>query len=801
MYRYLLVPILGMLLAASGLNAEPTSKWYVAYTSSFWARERGDYAAAEREARKALELAKPEIDDQSLRARLVDNLAEAVRLQDRQEEANQLRRSVPGLCCDLQKGEIDSSIVGPLAILSLHDGFYADAERLVRQAISIIGLFGSPEPGLEAGYHELLADVLVRTNRASEAIKALRDALTLRESEFGVGHSSTAVTFHRLGQAEYRRGQIEPSISYFEQARQIHSSTPNSAGSIRQIDLDLAEMHFRLNRIAAAERYARAGLGKSPAERADRLGQLAKLVLARIYSTSGRQKLAKRELTGLLKQQPAPDSWGASQYRVGILIENGNLAVAAKDYRAAIKHFNDAYQMTRRWVGDRHVELLDPLLSLSNTHWMGGKLPAAFGAARQGVDIMERAAVPGAVTDVDPTEQAYSTRRAFLQNYVVISQILFPGGAGARSDEVTARSFELAQRFEAGPISRAISAMAGRMAAQETGLREVIREGQDAASRLARHEDELARERSKPAAARDIALVARLVQEVSASEVAVRKLDNRIAKEFPKFASLGQSRSVSVNEVQTLLHDDDDKEALIFFSVLDAETFAWLITKSGVRRSHIVLSREALTERIQALRCGLDEAEWGDDAREARCSKLLGVRKSNGDQPLPFPFATAHELYRVLLSSFEPWIDGRSLLIVPSGPLTSLPFNVLVTEAPPASVGLRPGQYAGIAWLGHQRAIAVLPSVASLRALRNPPKKSLASKEYVAFGNPTLAGHAACQTSTPPTSCAPTNRTASARWSSYGGRTGKSWAKPGPCIRYRRAADDITGDPILVPTS
>ena len=43
-------------------------------------------------------------------------------------------------------------------------------------------------------------------------------------------------------------------------------------------------------------------------------------------------------------------------------------------------------------------------------------------------------------------------------------------------------------------------------------------------------------------------------------------------------------------------------------------------------------------------------------------------------------------LYKGLFGEVEDFIKGKQLLIVPSGPLTQLPFQVLVT-APPAANG------------------------------------------------------------------------------------------------------------------
>ena len=76
---------------------------------------------------------------------------------------------------------------------------------------------------------------------------------------------------------------------------------------------------------------------------------------------------------------------------------------------------------------------------------------------------------------------------------------------------------------------------------------------------------------------------------------------------------------------------------------------------------------------------------------------------------------------------------------MPSGPLTQLPFHVLVTEKPdPAAAGT--DAFRRAAWLAKSNAITVLPSVSSLKALREHAKTSHATKPFVGFGNPLLDG-------------------------------------------------------------
>jgi CHAT domain-containing protein len=155
------------------------------------------------------------------------------------------------------------------------------------------------------------------------------------------------------------------------------------------------------------------------------------------------------------------------------------------------------------------------------------------------------------------------------------------------------------------------------------------------------------------------------------------------------------------------------------------------------------LGTQALTREVSALRCGLDyHGAWR--TLDSRCSDLLKVSYSplDGQQgkPLPFDLARAHELYKGLFGQIEDLIHGKRLLIVPSGPLTQLPFQVLVTEAPKTALPNTFADYRDVAWLARKQAITVLPAVSSLRALRELAKASHASEPYVGFGNPLLVG-------------------------------------------------------------
>ncbi len=65
----------------------------------------------------------------------------------------------------------------------------------------------------------------------------------------------------------------------------------------------------------------------------------------------------------------------------------------------------------------------------------------------------------------------------------------------------------------------------------------------------------------------------------------------------------------------------------------------------------------------------------------------MSVRKTLQSAFAAVMLVPAHELYTALLGPIDALIkDKRHLLVVPSGSLTSLPFHLLVTEKPAATV-------------------------------------------------------------------------------------------------------------------
>jgi CHAT domain-containing protein len=194
----------------------------------------------------------------------------------------------------------------------------------------------------------------------------------------------------------------------------------------------------------------------------------------------------------------------------------------------------------------------------------------------------------------------------------------------------------------------------------------------------------------------------RLEEELAATRAAV-------VQRFPDFLSLAEPDPLSVAEVRQLLRPD---EALVALLTGPKSGLVWVVTRERSDWAEIEAGEAALAAEVSALRSGLDPTAAG-----------------NNDAVQPFDAARSHRLYKLLLERFSPMLEGkRHLLVVPAGPLSSLPFQVLVTEAP------REG--APTQWLIRRQALSVLPSVQSLGALRRFAASGVPVKPFFGMGDP-----------------------------------------------------------------
>nr|MBA2400173.1 CHAT domain-containing protein [Bradyrhizobium sp.] len=264
----------------------------------------------------------------------------------------------------------------------------------------------------------------------------------------------------------------------------------------------------------------------------------------------------------------------------------------------------------------------------------------------------------------------------------------------------------------------AINKLAVRLAAGNDRLAELVRRDQDLQAEAEALDKAIVTAVSKERAKRDAAAEQRVRARLAAISPERASLQKTLSLEFPNYASLSNPLPMTVADIQSLLSGD---EALVQFAVTIKESYVIAITREGFAWKPIPRGSEAMSQQVAAFRQGLDIGKAND---------------ASGKSGL-FDLAVAHDLYRALLTPVEAQVkDKRSLLVVPSGSLTALPFHLLVTAEPAKAIPDKFEGYRDAAWLLKRHAVSVLPSVASLKTLRVLARRDQTTKPMTGFGDP-----------------------------------------------------------------
>jgi CHAT domain-containing protein/tetratricopeptide (TPR) repeat protein len=400
--------------------------------------------------------------------------------------------------------------------------------------------------------------------------------------------------------------------------------------------------------------------------------------------------------------------------------------------------------------------VVSPVLAdLAGLKQVQGNVPEAYELAKRAVaGLVRQVRTRSQTLTMAPGGQLRPTRLFHQPTFGAYLRAAaeLAGRSPERAPALAAEGFEIAQWAQHSQAAAALSQMAARFAKGEGELARLVRERQDLVGRYRILDRKLTAALAKAEAERHPQQEDTWRRDMGEVEKRIAAIDAQFSQKFPDYAALASPEPLSVRDTQALLRPG---EALYQLVLDDDRSIAWVVTRDAVRWSPVALGRKALADHVEALRCGLDATVWeagrpqkpaagaaAAPARAAtpreRCRQLLGAEPTD-PAVLPFDLARAHALYAALFSPFEDIIKGKHLLVVPTGALTTLPLQVLLTAAPSGSL-TADQRYAKAAWLSSRQPVTVLPSVANLKALRAAARKSTAQNAYVGFGNPLLSG-------------------------------------------------------------
>ena len=608
------------------------------------------------------------------------------------------------------------------------------------------GVLSAEEPPAELKDLRETTAELYRAGDYAGALRLAERALPLVIRQYGAEHEQTGIHYFSLGLVSEASGKLGAAEGYFLRSLQIREKVygPDSAATADALQR-LGVVYIKLGRFDAAE----------PA-----LTRALKI---------------RQALTG------ADHAFTASGHA-----DLGSLALARGDWPRALSAFREAIQLikgqdtstsiARSLVEEDIARLREAFVGLSRAAWElraapGRDTPALLEEAYAAGQLAWTTAAGSAVAKMTArlgagkTELASRIRRLqdltdrILSLHAEDAKLLGEWSTRARTDPTYCA---LLEAFRAASISQSRDSAPSfkrqrELVAQLTGLLqrcppgqrpgqrkegcETADSGREAISReladlsatsrvgadelMALQQRMAAAERALPGYAEFAKARAARRDDIDRGERDLREARAAIERSFPAYAALAEPKPLTVAATQALLAGD---EALLAILVGSRDSFVWAITRERAEWARIDAGNDALAHEVAALRRGLDPlAADGDGA-----SGIVGV----------FDLAAAHALYRQVLGPVAgSFAAKRHLIIVPTGPLTSLPFQVLLTErAAGAGAHASAQDLRDAPWLIKRHALSVLPSVPALSALRSLNPGALPSRPFFGIGDPILQG-------------------------------------------------------------
>ena len=287
-------------------------------------------------------------------------------------------------------------------------------------------------------------------------------------------------------------------------------------------------------------------------------------------------------------------------------------------------------------------------------------------------------------------------------------------------EAVIAEAFEVADLARGSGVQRALNASAARANITNPQLADLARKEQDLQQRINAMSTLLTDLLSAPTEQHSPSAQTQIRATLENSKAQREIIKKEIQSKFPDYAELVDPKPASIARTRKALKPD---EILISWYFGENSGYVWAISADGPAKfAQLNVSRNQMAKEVNELRKALDP----------------GV--ATIDEIPAFNVALANQLYQQILAPVENEFKSKQVMLtVPHAELGQLPLSLLVTQptTQPAKDG--PTVFLGyklVPWLARTIAVAQLPSVTTLTALRSLPPGSPDRKSFIGFGDP-----------------------------------------------------------------
>jgi len=632
-----------------------------------------------------------------------------------------------------------------LAELLTAEGRYGEAEPLFRRALAIREKALGPEHPDVATILNNIGELLGTQGRYGEAETLDLRALAIDEKTLGPEHPAVAMTLNNLAlhlQYQGRYGEAEPlyrrALAIWEKA--LGPGHPHVATSLNNIG-ELLGTQGRYGEAEPLDRRALAidekALGPEHPAVALNLNNLAELL--RTQGRYGEAEPLDRRALAIREKALGPE-------HPDVAMSLNNLAAlsSAQGRYGEAEHFvRRAQAIYEKALGPESPEAVHSRENLAVAEALQGEFDQAVASFRVACATLARKTVP---------VNASSASRIAIQGLSIACSSQFAtalwgwsgqGGGPAPADRPAALRAEAFRAAQSGFIASADAALAqasARSLANKFGAGAEAEAYETALIALDNLNDQFAKAAGTVGAEEK---QKNLAAQRDALQVKIKALEETLKTKAPAYWDYRSPQPLDVAALQATSGDDAKmlraNEAVVMSLSGSGEDkrLVFAISKTGFAWAQIGLTGDELAAKVAALRGQIDPQA---DTRGLIANHPQSSASSGFDRK------TAHELYVALLGDpkIQAVINGvgiDTLIFASTGPLTSLPPSLLVVDPPTGADG-DPQSMARTHWLIRDKALAVLPAVASLKTLRVllPASRKAADLKLLALADPDFKG-------------------------------------------------------------
>lgn len=562
---------------------------------------------------------------------------------------------------------------------------------------------------------------------ANEAEMSFYKAIALYEEGSTANHEAYLLTLNNLGNLYNEIGRtddakkiIQLALTKYKKLEESNQFTQvdafNRVNSVLHFNLGLAQ--FSLNDLGKAEASFRKSLSISEELYGNKHIKLQGplFLLGQVAAGSQRYEEAIKILSRALNLSPNDDVSTYMEanisYFLGLIyhlkgINTGNENLAKALVTKSFKYFEEN-------LGPNNPNLVRYLLTSAT---LETDIDIQLTMLRRGVELMEN------YFDKKNKNQLINqkTIRIKADNiYNAYAGLTLLNALQANNAESKEEAFKALQIAQNSLTSEAMFSMTTRMATGSSVLSRMIRKQQDYEMEQEHLNQKLVK--LTISEKEDMPVKLKLFNELNLLNRKIEANFQEIMVNFPDYAELIGNAPLALNLAKKEL---DENQVLfnVWFSEFSKDSYVFLTRKNVSMVYKLNLGKNELSEKIYTIRSGLD------------LSNTVNI------QTLPkYDLNLAYSLHQEILGPAKDFLKGVDhFLIVPSGPLGSLPLSILLTE-PLTKTGTDIQNYKSAAWFSKSYSVTTLPSISSLRV---PQYSNISKKKqtpFMGFGDPILNG-------------------------------------------------------------